>query len=141
MELSEEEKKVIEDSKELINELGKHKDKDFIGRVYYKNKPIEDTLMLLLNIIDRQQKEIKKEKSRIMELAELLDKQENEINSLQQELEVQKGCSISKDKIRKYLNSLKYWEDNNTSFLESKGEIFLNKAFIINIFEDLLKES
>lgn len=48
---------------------------------------------------------------------------------------------ISKDKIRKYLNSLKYWEDNNTSFLESKGEIFLNKEFIINIFEDLLKES
>ena len=58
----------------------------------------------ILNVISNQRKEIKKEKSRIMELTELLDKQENEINSLQQELEIQKGCSISKDKIRKIIN-------------------------------------
>ena len=56
------------------------------------------------DLCNKQQKEIKKEKNRIMELAELLDKQENEINSLQQELEIQKGCSISKDKIRKIIN-------------------------------------
>ena len=51
-------------------------------------------------IIIRQQKEIKKEKNRIMELAELLDKQENEIKFLKGELEIQEGCSISKDKIK-----------------------------------------
>lgn len=50
--------------------------------------------------IKKQQKEIKKEKNRIMELAELLDKQENEIKFLKGELEIQEGCYISKDKIR-----------------------------------------
>ena len=64
----------------------------------------------ILNLINNYKKEIKKEKSRIMELAELLDKQENEINSLQQELEIQKGCSISKDKIREKIEVVK---DNN----------------------------
>ena len=51
--MAEEEKKVVEDSKELIKELNNHKDKDFIGRLYYKNKPIEKTLEILLNLIDR----------------------------------------------------------------------------------------
>lgn len=54
----------------------------------------------LVNYIEKQQKEIKKEKNRIMELAELLDKQENEIKFLKGELEIQEGCYISKDKIR-----------------------------------------
>ena len=59
----------------------------------------------ILNVINKQQKEIKKEKNRIMELAELLDKQENEIKSLEQELEIQEGCSISKDKIREKIKA------------------------------------
>ena len=56
------------------------------------------------DLCNKQQKEIKKEKNRIMELAELLDKQENEIKFLKGELEIQEGCSISKDKIRKIIN-------------------------------------
>lgn len=63
----EEEKKAIEDSRCLINELSNHKDKDFIGRLYYKNKPIEENLEILLNLIQKQQKEIselKKENTR-----------------------------------------------------------------------------
>lgn len=55
--MSEEEKKAFQDSKELINELNKNKDSDFIGRVYYKNKPIEDILQILLNLIEKQEKE------------------------------------------------------------------------------------
>lgn len=53
----EEEKKAIEDSKCLIYELNNHKDKDFIGRLYYKNKPIEENLEILLNLIEKLQKE------------------------------------------------------------------------------------
>ncbi len=48
-----------------------------------------------------------KEKSRIMELAKLLDRQESEIKSLEQELEIEKGCSIRKDKIRELLAKYK----------------------------------
>ena len=53
----EEEKKAIEDSRCLINELSNHKDKDFIGRLYYKNKPIEENLEKLLNLIKKLQEE------------------------------------------------------------------------------------
>ena len=59
----------------------------------------------ILNLADKQHKEIKKEKNRIMELAELLDKQENEIKFLKGELEIQEGRYISKDKIRELLKS------------------------------------
>lgn len=66
--MSEEEKETIEDCKELVQELKQHKDKDFIGRLYYKNKPVEDILSVLLNLIEKQQKEIKdlKEKNEIL---------------------------------------------------------------------------
>ena len=56
--MSEEEKETIEDCKELVQELKQHKDKDFIGRLYYRNKPVEDILSVLLNLIENQQKEI-----------------------------------------------------------------------------------
>ena len=88
--MSEEEKKAIETLKEVASD-----DFDALG-----DDISPKMAQNILNLIDKQKKEIKKEKSRIMELAELLDKQENEINSLQQELEIQKGCSISKDKIK-----------------------------------------
>ena len=44
------------DSKDIINELNKHKDKDFIGRLYYKNKPIENILQTLLQYINQLEK-------------------------------------------------------------------------------------
>ena len=52
-----EEKQAVQDSKNIINELNNHKDKDFIGRMYYKNKPIEETLEILLNLIEKLQTE------------------------------------------------------------------------------------
>ncbi len=55
--MNEEEKKAVQDSKNIINELNNHKDKDFIGRMYYKNKPIEEILEILLNLIEKLQKE------------------------------------------------------------------------------------
>ena len=72
----------------------------FLDNIFIKDKTARQIIISAYNKLERQQKEIKKEKSRIMELAELLDKQENEIKSLEQELEIQEGCSISKDKIR-----------------------------------------
>ena len=90
----------------------------------------------ILNLIDKQKKEIKKEKSRKMELAELLDKQENEINSLQQELEFQKGCSIIKHKIRAKIKEL---EDNMILFTNYK-EKFNRYKYARDILEKTLGE-
>lgn len=58
--MNDEEKKAVQDSKDIINELNNHKDKDFMGRMYYKNKPIEETLEILLNLIEKLQKELKR---------------------------------------------------------------------------------
>lgn len=58
--MNEEEKQAVQDSKNIINELNNHKDKDFIGRMYYKSKPIEEILEILLNLIEKLQKELKR---------------------------------------------------------------------------------
>lgn len=74
-----------------------------------------------------------KEKSRIMELAELLDKQESEIKSLEQELEIQKGYSISKDKIREKLDyQYMLWNTPNRQKEYSQE--------VVEILEELLEE-
>lgn len=88
--MSEEEKEAIETLKEVASD-----DFDTLG-----DDISPKMAQNILNVISNQRKEIKKEKSRIMELAELLDKQENEIKFLKGELEIQEGCSISKDKIK-----------------------------------------
>ena len=126
--MSEEEKRAIEDSKELINELEKHKDKDFIGRLYYKNRPIEDTLRLLLNIIERQQDEIdtweETENDYEHELArnnEQIKRQQREIEKLQKDKKVLiknydkvLGTFIAKDKIREAIKNreIELYADN-----------------------------
>ena len=71
-----------------------------------------------------------------MELAELLDKQENEINSLQQELEIQKGCSISKDKIREKIEESKEMITN-----EFVCETYKDRyEFLVKYLEELLQD-
>lgn len=90
----------------------------------------------ILNVIDNQQKEIKKEKSRIMELAELLDKQENEIKFLKGELEIQEGCSISKDKIKEWLDRFELEED-----LQDKYDELLGSEAIYKFLKKLLEEN
>lgn len=57
--MNEEEKKAVQDSKNIINELNNHKDKDFIGRMYYKNKPIEEILAILLKLIEKLRERLK----------------------------------------------------------------------------------
>ena len=69
--MTKEEKRAIEDSRCLIYELNNHKDKDFIGRLYYKNKPIEENLEILLNLIEKLQKENE-------EVKDILDEKEKE---------------------------------------------------------------
>lgn len=95
---SEEENKELNRVEERLKELSKCE--LFLDNIFIKDKTARQILVSAYNKLERQQKEIKKEKSRIMELAELLDKQENEIKFLKGELEIQEGCSISKDKIK-----------------------------------------
>ena len=103
----------------------------FLDSIFIKDKTARQILVSAYNKLERQQKEIKKEKNRIMELAELLDKQENEIKFLKRELEIQEGCSISKDKIREKIKYIK-----NLTF-EEKSII---KDYIITILQELLEE-
>ena len=100
--MSVEENKELNRVEERLKELSKCG--LFLDNIFIKDKTARQILVSAYNKLERQQKEIKKEKSRIMELAELLDKQENEIKFLKGELEIQEGCSISKDKIRKIIN-------------------------------------
>lgn len=125
--MTEEEKKAVEDSKDLINELNNHKDKDFIGRLYYKNKPIEKTLEILLNLIDRLLKEndklniklddketelqilkddIKADEIEYKHVIEIL-KKENEEYSKQLDLDYVDKNYISKKKIEDIIEELK----------------------------------
>lgn len=69
--MTKEEKRAIEDSRCLIYELSNHKDKDFIGRLYYKNKPIEENLEILLNLIEKQQEKNEQLKNAIAVANEL----------------------------------------------------------------------
>ena len=95
---SEEENKELNRVEERLKELLKCE--LFLDNIFIKDKTARQILVSAYNKLERQQKEIKKEKSRIKELAELLDKQQNEIKFLKGELEIQEGCSISKDKIK-----------------------------------------
>lgn len=155
--MSEEEQIAIETLKELVSD-----DFDTLG-----DDISPKMAQNILNVIDKQQKEIERLDKKIEREEQYEDyyenlckRQQEAIRKQQKEIEENQVLIddikdhrivyidtpefeekyISKDKIRKYLNSLKYWEDNNTCFLESKGEIFLNKELIVNIFEDLLKE-
>ena len=102
----------------------------FLDSIFIKDKTARQILVSAYNKLERQQKEIKKEKNRIMELAELLDKQENEIKFLEGELEIQEGCSISKDKIREKIEGLKEIAD------EDNPDIYIK----IDGYEELLEE-
>lgn len=119
--LSEEEKEAIE----FLNEqLDKEENDDFCPVC------LHNYLVIILDLVEKQQKEIEKEKSRIMELVELLDKQENEIKFLKGELEIQEGCSISKDKIREiiaeYQKQLKSADTERTAIMLSNFIMVLN---------------
>ena len=87
----------------------------------------------ILNLADKQHKEIKKEKNRIMELAELLDKQENEIKFLKGELEIQEGRYISKDKIREKIEEI-------TSYAYTSVEERECQTYARQVLKDLLEE-
>lgn len=95
---SEEKNKDLNRVEERLKELSKCE--LFLDNILIEDKTARQIIVSAYNKLERQQKEIKKEKSRIMELAELLDKQENEIKFMKGELEIQEGCSISKDKIK-----------------------------------------
>lgn len=128
--MNEEEKKAVQDSKNIINELNNHKDKDFIGRMYYKNKPIEEILEILLNLIEKLQKENKK-------LREYYEEQ-NEVNA--KFIPIQK----TKNKIAELNNLL---ADIDYKDIEDKQEReFYKKEYYqvvaqIKVLQELLDES
>ena len=107
----------IEDSKEILKELNSKEDKDFIGRLYYKNKPIEETLQIVLNYISELEEENKK--------------QRGQLNSA-----FDNGF-IHKDKIRdkiKHCENIKDVVDNGTYTFKEVEET------IISILKELLGE-
>ena len=122
---SEEENKELNRVEERLKELSKCE--LFLDNIVIKDKTARQILVSAYNKLERQQKEIKKEKSRIMELAKLLDKQQNEIKFLKGELEIQKGCSISKDKIKEKIE-------------EAKEINWHTPKLVIEYFEELLEE-
>lgn len=83
--MNEEEKKAVEDSKDLIKVFNNHKDKDFIDRLYYKNKPIEENLKILLNLIEKLQKENEGQKCLIETQSHNEEVYEKLVNRLQKE--------------------------------------------------------
>ena len=81
--LSKEEiEKAKEDSKDIIYELNKHKDADFIGRLYYRNKPIEDILQTLLQHIDQLECENKTLNQKNKSYKGMLNKQNKIIDEM-----------------------------------------------------------
>lgn len=124
--MSEEEKETIEDCKELVQELKQHKDKDFIGRLYYKSKPVEDILSVLLNLIENQQKELNNlkeiEKSHQQENGKLrveFEKVYEDNLTLAHELEQEKASN----KFDKGLYGLLMKEEEKNKELEEKLKI------------------
>lgn len=122
------EKEIIKNTKAILEHYQKIKnikdpiERDIESSCYIEEMPFNE-LQGLLDLYN-------KEKSRIMELAELLDKQESEIKSLQQELEIQKGCSISKDKIKAKIKELENLQENQ----------YIHLDYTKKILEELLKE-
>lgn len=116
--LSDEEKEAIKDAKDILKELDKHKDKDFIGRLYYKNKPIEDILQILLNLIENQQKGMKaweeiydedqnyigELKDKILDLEFKVKEQEKEIEELKEKNEPQPDCAEPVERTEEMVN-------------------------------------
>ena len=117
--MSEKEKETIEDCKELVQELKQHKYKfsDFIGRLYYKSKPVEDILSVLLNLIEKQQKEL----NNIKEI-EKSHKEEN--GKLRVELEKEK------ERNKKQFETLCRYEDTLGHY---ECEVFNELGTVINI--------
>jgi len=118
MKMSEEEKEAIKDTKDILKELDKHKDKDFIGRLYYKNKPIENILQILLNLIENEQKgnknweEIYDEdqnyigelNDKILDLEFKIKKQKKEIEELRKKNEPQPDCEEPVERTEEMVN-------------------------------------
>ena len=132
--MNEEENKAVEDSKDLIKVFNNHKDKDFIDRLYYKNKPIEEILKALLNLIEKLQKENKELKEDRDKFKKALGKRITYCNELEKDLF--ENCSnyvISKQKVKDKIDELK--------IINVDGEMFTTAVnFAILILQELIKE-
>nr|DAF28826.1 MAG TPA: Vps53-like protein [Caudoviricetes sp.] len=155
--MNEEEKKAVEDSKDLIKVFNNYKDKDFIDRLYYKNEPIEENLKILLNLIEKLQKENEELKSKNKTLEELLQGNLYELYKYYKELAgTYQGNCISvqkvKDKIeevQKEYNKLdkqvdEYINDANkdlSKYYENKEKIgtMQTLAWVIDNLQELLE--
>lgn len=138
--MNEEEKKAVEDSKDLIKVFNNYKDKDFIDRLYYKNKPIEENLKILLNLIEKLQKENEELKSKNKTLEELLQGNLYELYKYYKELAgTYQGNCISvqkvKDKIEELQNGPLKINENNKYYYETEA---YNKI-IIQVLQGLLE--
>lgn len=123
--MTKEEKRAIEDSRCLIYELSNHTDKDFIGRLYYKNKPIEENLEILLNLIEKLQKE----NEELLEV-KVSASAHNRILELEKENKQLKNTIAIADKLKERIKE---------NFVpKEKIETIIKK---INVYKKLAKES
>lgn len=75
-----------EAEQEAIEYLNKYIKSDLFYEQEHYNR-----IEIVLNLINKLQKELQREKNRIMELAEMLDKQEEKIKFLETELELERN--------------------------------------------------
>ena len=86
--MNEEEKQAIEKLNSIVKV---HKDyMQGVNEETINEKEIK-AIEIVLNYIDKLQKELQREKNRIMELAEMLDKKDEEIKRLETELELERN--------------------------------------------------
>lgn len=89
------EEEIIKECEELIIEINSHKDKDFIGRLYYKNRPIEELLKGLLDLYNQQ----KQQTIKLQAINEEHKKENGElIKVIKQEGELRKELEQEKEK-------------------------------------------
>lgn len=102
--MTKEEKRAIEDSRCLIYELSNHTDKDFIGRLYYKNKPIEENLEILLNLIEKLQEENEQLKNAIAVANKLEERMKEDFIPKEKIVDIIEKISLYKKLAKDILN-------------------------------------
>lgn len=139
--MNEEEKQAIKDIKDILKEFNEHKDKDFIGRLYYKNKPIEDNLEILLNLIEKQQKEIKARLEEIESLYKMMSAKDDELEELKEDnntLEMMFDTANAREYRKKYIEERRKEQPNLycPDFDEIYERYYKQKAEIEQMKED-----
>ncbi len=115
--MNEEEKKAIAKVKDVIEYDKEHR----IVTIYDKQPLFRDTLQTVLNLIEKQQKEIEElqELSISVRAVNQIDKMQKEIEKLKKQLDLDNECEIAlNNRIMDLENADKKWEDKIKAKIE-----------------------